>query len=227
LFSELAVPEAFSKMKIKMNESCSENKSEVDKKEPIQQLLSDLTRELRRDPTGPNVPRLMKEYISNFDDWKDYMHFNQFKYARNLVGNNETLELMVICWLKDQVSPIHNHSGQHCWAAVLEGSIIETHFQFRNTHATAGYGPLEVVQEHIVQTGNVSYISDDIALHILKPSGGLRAATLHLYSKPIEECNIYCPITGEITKRRLGYYSINKKINEAFAESCCMSPTVT
>jgi len=179
---------------------------------PIQKLYWDLDAELRRDPLGPNVHDMMEQYITKNQDWKEYVNFNEHKYCRNLVGANDILELIVLCWLPGQVSPIHNHAGQHCWAAVLEGNIQETHFHFADTHSAYGKGPLEEVETAVYNAGNVSYISDDIALHVLKPVNGQCGVTLHLYSKPIAECNIYCPKTGEITKRKLGFYSIGKEL---------------
>jgi len=192
----------------------------LDENEPVQQLFKLLDADLRRDATGPNVRRLIEEYMKKHEDWKEYMHFNPHKYSRNLINANDTLELMVICWLEDQVSPIHNHAGQHCWAAVLEGNIRETHFHYKNTRCCHGSGPLETAKKSVYSTGHVSYISDDIALHVLEPVDGKRAATMHLYSKPIAECNIYCKESGEITKRRLGYYTIGKKLNPAYSNPC-------
>jgi cysteine dioxygenase len=105
--------------------------------------------------------------------------------------------------------------GQQCWAAVLEGTIEETHYLFKETGTAFGTGPLEISSVTRETKGEVSHINDDIALHVLKPCEGKRAATLHLYSKPIPECQIYCPSTGTITKRKTGYYTINKQIQPA------------
>ncbi|PRP86095.1 cysteine dioxygenase [Planoprotostelium fungivorum] len=184
--------------------------------QPAERLFQDLDKELRRDPNGANVISIMKEYLSTHDDWQDYMNFNEHKYARNLIGSNDMLELMVICWLPGQVSPVHNHAGQHCWAAVLEGVVEETHFHFSSTHSPFGEGPLEAVDVHQVSAGDVSYITDDIALHVLKPANDKRVATLHCYSKPIAECNIYCPCHGTITKRKLGFYTVNKRLQDMY-----------
>jgi len=194
---------------------------------PVQQLFLALDADLRKDPTGPNVRTLMQEYITKHDDYKQYMHFNDIKYARNLVNANDLLELIVLCWLPGQVSPVHNHAGQRCWAAVLEGTIQETHFCFENTHKTFGEGPLIVSDEHLCHQGEVGFITDDIALHVLQPMNGKRGVTLHLYSKPIAECNLYCPQSGTITKRKLGFYTINRKIQPQLPTQPCGTQTQT
>lgn len=106
---------------------------------------------------------------------------------------------------------------------MLEGNIKETHFNYKNTQSCSGEGPLEVVRESVYQRGSVSYIDDDIALHVLEPIGGKRGITLHLYSKPITNCNIYCPKTGTVTKRQTGFYTVNKKIQPQVPSACPVS----
>lgn len=78
--------------------------------EPIQQLFQKLDQDLRQDPKGPNVVSYIQEYVKDgHKDWESYVNFCDHKYARNLVNANDMLEMMVICWLPGQVSPIHNH----------------------------------------------------------------------------------------------------------------------
>jgi len=182
---------------------------------PIQQLFLELDADLRKDPTGPNVKNLLEEYTKKFEDWKDYVNFNEIKYCRNLINVNDTLELIVLCWLPNQESPIHNHAGQRCWAAVLDGTIEETHFLFKDTMKTTGEGCLVESHKHSFPAKTVSFISDDIALHVLRPINNQQGITLHLYSKPISQCNIYDCSSGKITQRKMGYYSVNKKIQDA------------
>jgi len=194
---------------------------------PALQLFKELDEDLRRDPTGPNVKRLMAEYIAKYNDWQEYVNFCEHKYARNLIKSNDVLELMVICWLPHQVSPIHNHAAQRCWAAVLEGTVKETQFLFQNTHSTTGSGPLEECSNLQVKAGEVGFISDDIALHVLQPMDGKRGITMHLYSKPICECNIYCSKTGTITKRKTGFFTINKQLQEQTCAPCTPTAATT
>jgi len=188
---------------------------------PVQKLFVQLDADLRKDPTGPNVKKLLEEYATKYDDWKDYVNFNEIKYCRNLIDVNDTLELIVLCWLPHQESPIHNHAGQRCWAAVLDGTIEETHFLFKNTMKTTGEGCLVEGHKHSFPAKTVSYISDDIALHVLRPINNQQGITLHLYSKPIAECNIYDCSSGKITQRKMGYYTVNKKIQDS---TCSVRP---
>jgi len=110
----------------------------------------------------------------------------------------------VLCWYTSQCSPVHNHEGQDCWMAVLEGPIEELHYEMPN-----GEGPLACGPVRRFETGQVAYISDDIALHLVRAGESAPAVSLHLYSKPYAECNCYCEQTGKVTRKRLSYYSVN------------------
>jgi len=135
-------------------------------------------------------------------DWHQYRLFAPCKYSRNLVEINLDFECIVICWDENQESPIHNHTAQNCWFAVLEGNVEEIHFSYdeKTSKLTEGRGCQ-------YSCGDVSWIKDDIALHKVRSVGG-KACTLHIYSRPIPYCNIYDPQTGEVTQRKCGFFSV-------------------
>lgn len=81
----------------------------VTETKPIQGLVDKLNREFEAGGDGTKVRAIMEEYAKNNDDWKQYCHFCPLKYSRNLVARTPKYELMVICWGKGQVSPVHNH----------------------------------------------------------------------------------------------------------------------
>lgn len=170
----------------------------------LQVLVRSLDRALREpDRTGgTKVAGMLARYASESGDWRDYMRFREECYARNLVSASELFELLVICWQPGQVSPIHDHQGQRCWMAVLDGSMRETQF-----HAAA-QGPLRTGRSSAFQPGQVAYIQDEIALHEIAPAGEGVGVTLHLYSRPIRECRIFDRQTGQVSVRGMAYHSV-------------------
>lgn len=73
----------------------------------------------------------------------------------------------------------------------------------------------------VYKQGGVAYISDEVALHKVCPVQGA-GCTIHLYSKPIPLCNLYCPETGKVTKRKLGFFSRRgHKLPEGDPSSAC------
>lgn len=83
--------------------------------------------------------------------------------------------------------------------SVLEGEMQEVYYSMEDGVMTEG-----TAQVH--SPGEVGYIADEIALHKVRPVSGA-GCTMHLYSKPIPWCNLYCPATGKVTKRQLGFFS--------------------
>lgn len=173
---------------------------------PIEDLVRELEAEFGRDPRGPRVARALSRYALERDDWRGYAHFDPQVYTRNLVARREAFELLVLAWNAGQTSPIHNHSGQQCWMAVLEGDIEEVQFEWPRGDVVE---PLRATRTTHLSAGKVAYIDDDIALHLVRPGGGARGVSLHLYSRPIETCDVYDPTTGRVAPRTMAYYSID------------------
>lgn len=170
----------------------------------LQTLVRSLDRALREPARsgGARVAGLLGRYAAEQADWRDYMRFRDECYARNLVSASDLFELLVICWQPGQVSPIHDHQGQRCWMAVLDGGMRETLF-----HAD-GRGPLRVGRTSVLERSQVAYIQDEIALHEIAPAGTTAGVTLHLYSRPIRECRIFDRQTGQVSVRGLAYHSV-------------------
>lgn len=177
--------------------------------EPIAALQGALSLEFERDARGSRVAAILGEYASAHDDWRAFAHFAPDAYTRNLVGRGAWYELLVLCWDGGQTSPIHNHAGQNCWMAVLEGRIEEV--QFHPADGAAG-GALRPGTSRTFEPGRVGFINDDIALHLVRPMHGRRGISLHLYSRPIETCNVYDEATGCVLPRKLAYHSIGGRV---------------
>ena len=88
----------------------------------------------------------------------------------------------------------------------------ETRYIYEDTKTTEGNSRLLEHGISLLQSPDVGYIDDGIALHSLGASGEGKAVSLHIYSPPVTECNIYNIETGEVTKRKMCYYSMNKQI---------------
>jgi cysteine dioxygenase len=178
---------------------------------PLDRLQEEILRELQRDAKGPRVARLLGEYAQENDDWKRFALFDATSYARNLVVRNDTYEMIVVCWGMWQESPIHNHAGQNCWMTVLEGNIQEIHY----APPADAQGPLVEGRKVLFHEGEVAFINDEIALHKVRPAAGLTGVTLHLYSRPIDVCNVYDPVTSRVVSHRLEYHSVAGSLSKA------------
>lgn len=174
----------------------------------IHGLVADLGAEFRRDARGPKAAEFLRAYARGSRDWERFAHFAPARYTRNLVELAPEFELLVLCWEAGATSPIHNHEGQNCWMAVLEGEVEE--IQYRAPSAGAR-GPLEATGRKTYASSQVGFIRDEVGLHLVRPVVG-RAVSLHLYARPIPECNVYCERTGTVERRRLEYHSVRGKL---------------
>lgn len=171
--------------------------------DPLAALARDLSAAIAERERGRRIAELLGGYVGKHDDWRDYALLDEDGYTRNLLQRTDEYELLLLCWGTGQASPVHNHEGQDCWMAVLEGPITEVHFPFPD-----GPGPLDPGPVRTFATGQVAFIRDEIALHQVRAVPDRRAVSLHLYSRPFDECNCYCEVTGTVTRRTLAYDSV-------------------
>ncbi len=177
---------------------------------PLSQLCHELAREFQQDPKGARVAGQLSRYASEHQDWRSWAFFDDDCYTRNLVHHEEQFELLLLCWGAGQKSPIHNHEGQRCWMAVLEGEVSETlfHVPAAALASAPGAAPMKKGNSRVCPQGQVAFITDEIALHEIASAGGKPAVSLHLYSRPFSSCQVFDRETGRITVRQLGYYSV-------------------
>ncbi|MEM9799709.1 MAG: aminotransferase class V-fold PLP-dependent enzyme [Planctomycetota bacterium] len=154
-----------------------------------------------RSEDGAQVAALLRDYAAAEKSWRRYQRFCEDTYSRNLVWRCDDFELLLLCWGEGHVSPIHDHSGQQCWMAVLEGELEEVHYTFGENGLSQG-------RIKSFPAGGVAFIDDDIALHQIRPKEGTRGVSLHLYSNPIDTCQIFCPDTGKPETIHVGYHSV-------------------
>jgi len=177
----------------------------------IDDLCADLQQEFQRDAKGVRVARILADYSSNLSvsdpDWHEWVFFEEQTYTRNLVHRCGEFELLLLCWEPGQESPIHDHAGMHCWMSVLEGGMQEVHYQ-----QGAEKSPLVEGRVQSFERGQVAYIVDDIALHLVRPTPGGRGVSLHLYSSPIDACRTFDPLTGEAQSIEVGYHSVRGEL---------------
>jgi len=155
---------------------------------------------------GKEVADLLRAFASKEEEsWRPWAHFVPERYARNLVYRCAGFELLLLCWGEGHTSPIHDHSGQECWMAILEGEFDEVHYS--EPEGPEGV-PMGTGRVRRFQAGNVAYIHDDIALHLIRPTPGTRGVTLHLYADAIDACRVFDPATGRATQCEVGYHSV-------------------
>jgi cysteine dioxygenase len=107
-------------------------------------------------------------------------------YRRNTIKRTEWYELLAICWRSGDRTPIHDHRGVSCAFKVIEGTGTE--IRFRNTPSGL-ICPCATIEMH------PGYIcaADDADIHEVAnmQATGTDLITLHIYSPPITQMNVY------------------------------------
>jgi cysteine dioxygenase len=169
-------------------------------------LCSDLSTAFQQDPRGTGAAEILGRFAGQDEVWSPWTFFETEGYTRNLVYRCGQYELLLLCWNEGQASPIHDHDGQQCWMAVLDGEVEEVHYQQQ-----AG-GGLQEGAVRAYQPGQVAFIQDEIALHKVRAGRGGRGVSLHLYSSPIDSCHVFHPESGQASWIEVGYHSVRGEL---------------
>lgn len=146
------------------------------------------------------VKEVLQQTRLNPREWEQHAVYRRGRYTRNIVGYspNQFIALL-LCWEKGQQSPIHDHSGAHCFIKMLSGQLRERKFAW----AADGTVGAEVVEEApaVLDASklekSVSFMHDSLGLHrIENPSSTEVAVSLHIYSPPFRECLVFPPTGG-------------------------------
>ena len=147
--------------------------------------IEELVSELRSCQTKSQFVELVKCLDIDEEALTPYATWNDERYTRNCIYANDQFELIALCWLPGQITPIHCHNKQDCWMYSVSGLIEEE--QFEKNEA----GEPQYMRAQDLKAGNYAFINDDMGIHRLSNIGGTRSITLHLYVSPIQECTTY------------------------------------
>jgi hypothetical protein len=133
-----------------------------------------------------------------------FVQFVPGRYTRYLVHRDDAVELLVLCWPRGAVAPIHGHEGEHCWARVERGRLM-----FRNYREVSQAplrlealgGMVEGSPGHVDGPADIHSVSNPVAL-------GEDAVSVHVYCRPYDECDLYDVEQGTVRRVRLAYDSV-------------------
>ncbi len=148
-----------------------------------------------------------------------YLHFAPRRYTRNLIFRDEVFELIAVCWEPHSESPIHNHSGQLCWLSIQSGAL-----RLENFNSLDGPGPGNDIR--LVPSGGIERAGEgcldlqqgDNAIHRVSNPFDERAVSLHVYSRPFDDCLAYDLAGCTSREMRLQYHSVGGKLVDRRAE---------
>jgi cysteine dioxygenase len=136
------------------------------------------------------------------ENFKKYIHWKKEGYSRNCIIKTDDFELILICWNKDDITPIHGHDNKKCWVYQVDGEMTEIRYKQDSE------GNLDECNRMTLTPGKLCYMQDDMGYHMLQNESNQNAITLHLYIKPVEKCAVYNSKEECFEERILSFHSI-------------------
>ena len=171
----------------------------------INELVDDIKSFAERDFPRENIHTYLAETLVEPKALEGYLSYCEDRYTRHLIHKDKDFELLVICWGSGQRAPIHGHEGELCWARVERGRLRFTNFRMVSEE------PILLELENAPMDGAAGFLDGPAEIHAVEnlKEFGDKAASLHVYSKPYHECDIYESVTGPRRRVRLAYDSID------------------
>lgn len=122
------------------------------------------------------------------DDLSAHAIFDEHEYRRNLICEGPMYEVLALCWLSGQRSPIHDHAHSVCGVKVIAGNATEVRY------GSTPCGQVVPKDARELSEGGVC-ASADSDIHELSnlEAAGCDLVTLHIYSPPLREMGMYDP----------------------------------
>ena len=142
----------------------------------LEKLFLTISEKVKNNKKLKELDDLLRSY--NGKDWKDYVKFSDLKYTRNNVFSNENIEMIVICWNKNQKSGIHDHPNNGCLMKVLQGEITEECYNNK----------LKLIKTNNNKVNDIGYQEGKNGIHNIINSNN-QSISLHIYSPPNYKSN--------------------------------------
>jgi cysteine dioxygenase len=134
-------------------------------------------------------------------DFEDHQMWSKECYTRNCLADTPQFELILLCWEPQQFSPIHDHGGEECWVKIIDGDFKETIYNKNNK------GNLTRIRTNFAKPNDITYMTDSMGFHRLKNESNKRGLSLHLYAKPIRNCQVFDENSDALVNKELSYDS--------------------
>ena len=141
----------------------------------------------------------MLEHIDfGYEEVKHLCKWSNQSYQKISLEKGDSYELILMCWESNQESPVHDHASGQGWIYVVSGTLQEILF-YKEDEAKA----LEIKSTETIQEGKISYINDEHGIHKIINTNKGRTVSLHYYSDPSSEVNVYDELSGEVTSFKI------------------------
>jgi cysteine dioxygenase len=182
-------------------------------------IITDWVAGLATIPERDFTLHTVQEYVLNHavrpETLEKYLFFSKGNYTRNLIFKNEVFECMAICWEIGQSSRVHNHRDQNCWMSAPIGRLRIQNFRVDDRDALQGTCRLVPTDIYDMDSVHPAYVNPLEPVHqvLNLPEFNQRAVSIHIYSRPFDNCEVYQREKGTYSDVPLHYTSEYGKLN--------------
>jgi hypothetical protein len=169
---------------------------------PTIKTIEELKRNINLGPGYGGYTEVLKAVHIPYAQWEPFCHYTEDHYTRNCISNCEEYELLLLCWSKDQHSPIHSYQSQESWFKVIKGELTIESFRLDKDGKSA-----TKTNSIIIHEGEYTYLNDNMGFHRISNTSGGETASIHLNVDRIKEWEVFNPDTKSLNKHTPTYHS--------------------
>lgn len=174
---------------------------------------------------GVITKQMIYDYLVTWEirpeDLEAYRNWLPDRHTRNKIFRNEMIEVMLICWPIGAITPLHTHNGQLGWMTMLEGKLLVDNYhkvscnrpenqQVVGLDCLAGATNIEmehIGSEYAIPGGPLNTVDKRQTIHRIQnlAEWNQKAASLHVYSRPIDSCVVFDLENQRCYRRDLKY----------------------
>jgi len=120
-------------------------------------------------------------------EWEKYCSWKDNRYTRNCIASCEdSYELLLLCWKKNQESPVHNFLFQESWFTVLEGELTIEYYEV-DRNEKCGHK----LESTTLKKGESIYLNDEMGFHKVINTNSENTISLHLNVAPVKQWEVF------------------------------------
>ncbi|MEW6730011.1 MAG: C-GCAxxG-C-C family (seleno)protein [Acidobacteriota bacterium] len=166
--------------------------------------------------TMETVSYLMQRVDIRHEEIEKCLNFSEESYARNLFYKNDRFEILVMCWDKGQMSPIHDHDESFSVEKIYTGEIMCTNYR----RIEPDTDEIEEVDAQLIGVGGVIYSKGGEIHKVANQSMQDRAVSIHFYAPPMKRMKCFTVGNKNAQWMKLRYLYIYRPEVWQSLESC-------
>jgi len=175
---------------------------------PISQLAQSLRRLRDGEDSTPEVVRWLRACSDAASRVPMPPLRNRHRnYTRSLLYRNDAFEIVVLHWMPNSTTAIHDHGGARCWQAVACGGMRVQNYLRTDRGEFTGRASMRLEGVQHLEAGGIDYREDDAHLH--RCLAGVHATiSLHVYARPIDRFRSFDERAGTCVETASSYDAV-------------------